>query len=270
MATTDRTSTDWKTLLLLAGMYAVLLGNGWLYFHAPLPLLLHVAIGTLGIHLAFTVWHEAAHRNVVGPMWANHVIGVLGMFPYVTPYFMQRWIHLEHHRKTNRPEDPNFVYLDGPFSSIWLRYPRAMRYARTLLDRDPRTSWQKASDLSVLGIIVAIHVHALWQGYLLDLLLLWALPVVIAKWIMDWYINYLPHAGLPVDRFRGTRIVDAGWLTPLILCHNYHAIHHLWPGIPWHRYPAVYREKLDYLREHRVPIEQHVFGGRGRPAQGEA
>ena len=55
---------------------------------------------------------------------------------------------------------------------------------------------------------------------------------------MDWYINWLPHAGLPPDRYRGTRIVDVAWLTPLVLGHNYHAIHHLWPNLPWHRYRA--------------------------------
>jgi fatty acid desaturase len=41
--------------------------------------------------------------------------------------------------------------------------------------------------------------------------------------------------------------------------HNYHAIHHLWPTIPWHRYRAVFRRKLGYLQEHRVPIEHGVF-----------
>lgn len=266
----ERTPLDWKTLLLLALMYALLLGNGWLYWNAPLPLLLHVAIATIAIHMAFTIWHEAAHKNVAGPLWANHLVGVLGMFPYVTPYFMQRWIHLEHHRKLNKPEDPNYAYLDGSFATIVLRYPRALGYAKKLLTKDPREPWQKLSDFSLLGVVTAIHLYALWQGWLLDLLLLWALPVVLAKIIMDWYVNYLPHVGLPPHRFLGTRIIDVSWFTPLILCHNYHAIHHLWPGIPWHRYPAVYREKLDYLREHRVPIEQQVFGGRSRPAQGEA
>jgi len=261
---------DWQTLLLLLAMYALLLGNAWLWFHAPLPVLLHVAIGAIGIHLAFTVWHEAAHKNVAGPLWVNHLVGVVGMFPYMTPYFMQRWIHLEHHRKTNRREDPNSAYLDGSFASIWLRYPRALGYARRLLERDPREPWQRVSDWSVLALLGAIWLFALWQGLLLDLLVLWAVPLVVAKWVMDWYINYLPHIGLPSDRFGATRIVDVGWLTPLLLCHNYHAIHHLWPGIAWHRYPAVFREKLDYLREHRVPIEQRVFGRRDHPAQGAA
>jgi beta-carotene hydroxylase len=77
---------------------------------------------------------------------------------------------------------------------------------------------------------------------------------------MDWYINYLPHVGLPAGRFRGTRIIDVPWLTPLVMGHNYHAIHHLWPALPWHRYRGVFVEEKAYLRERGVPIEHRVLG----------
>ena len=93
--------TDWLTLGLLLAMYALLAGNVALYRRAPLPLVVHVLIGAAAIHLAFTIWHEAVHRNVSPRLWVNRVVGVLGMFPYMTPYFMQRWIHLEHHARLN-------------------------------------------------------------------------------------------------------------------------------------------------------------------------
>ena len=51
----------------------------------------------------------------------------------------------------------------------------------------------------------------------------------------------------------------------LVLAHNYHAVHHLWPTIPWHGYRAVFREKIAYLRQHDVPIEQRVFARRWQP-----
>ena len=120
------------------------------------------------------------------------------MFPYMTPYFMQRWIHLEHHARLNEREDPNFVYIDGPFWKIPLRYPRALGYARKLLTRDPRRPGERhlgrrlgrrgrrASSRSPGGS--ACCATLLW---------LWLVPVVIAKLVMDWYINYLPHVGLP-------------------------------------------------------------------------
>lgn len=268
MTTSDR--TDWGTILLLCAMYAVLLGNVALYRWAPLPLWCHVLVAAAGIHLAFTVWHEGVHRNVARQSWVNTTVGILGIFPYMAPYFFQRWIHLAHHKRLNQVSDPNRIYADGPFWKMPLRYPRAVRYAHSVVREDPRTRTERLSDALTIVVIVGIFVWAWQAGTLGDALLLWALPVVLAKVVMDWYINYLPHVGLPADRFLGTRIVDVPWLTPLVLGHNYHAIHHLWPGIPWHRYRTVFHDKRDYLVGHGVPIENWVFGARGQGDQRRA
>ena len=256
---------DFVTLGLLAAMYLLLAGNFALYRLAPLPLVVHVLVGTLAVHLAFTVWHEAVHRNVARSERANDVVGVLGMFPYMTPYFVQKWIHLQHHLRLNEPDDPNAVYTDGPLWQLPLRYPRALAYGRQLLGSDPRSPGERLSDAISLLAVAGLFGLAAWHGAFWSLVLLWALPVVLAKLVMDWYINYLPHVGLPPHRFRGTRVVDVGWFTPLVLAHNYHAVHHLWPTIPWHGYRAVFREKIAYLRQHDVPIEQRVFARRWQP-----
>lgn len=252
---------DLRTLALLAVMYAVLLGNVALYVTFRLPLVVHVVIGAIGIHLAFTVWHEAVHATVSKKAWVNDVVGIVGMLPYMTPYFMQRWVHLEHHRKLNLKDDPNVIYTSGSFATILLRYPKALGYAKELLKEDPRTPRQRLSDLTFLGLVGCAYLAALLTGHLLDILVLWFIPVVIAKVVMDWYVNYLPHVGLPPHRFLGTRVIDVGWFTPLVLGHNYHAVHHLWPPLPWHRYRSVYRNKLEYLKSNGVPIERRVFGG---------
>jgi beta-carotene hydroxylase len=255
---------DWQTLLLLCAMWALLVGNFALYRAAPLPLLLHVLVSAVAIHLAFTIWHEAAHRNVSRRLWVNHAIGLIGMFPYMTPFFMQKWIHLQHHARLNEPDDPNAIYAGGSFLTLPLRYLPALRYAREVLRHDPRPRAERVADACFLVTLASVWAAALWLGVFQDLLLLWFLPLVLAKGVMDWYINWLPHVGLPADRFLGTRVVDVGWLTPLILGHNYHAIHHLWPRIPWHRYHAVFEDQLDYLRQHGVPIETSVFSGSSR------
>ena len=252
---------DGRTGLLLGCMYAVLLGNWALYAWGPLHPVVHVGIGALGIHMAFTIWHEAVHGTVSRRQWVNDVVGVAGMLPYLTPYFIQRWVHLEHHRNLNQPDDPNVIYTSGSFATILLRYPKALGYAKQLLQEDPRTRRQWWSDTAMLGLVGMLFAAAVLTGHLFALLVLWILPVAVAKVVMDWYINYLPHVGLPADRFRGTRILDVGWFTPLVLGHNYHAIHHLWPPVPWHRYRSVYRSKLEYLKKNGVPIERRVLGG---------
>ena len=84
--------------LLLLAQWTLFAGNFAVYFSNPLPLWVHLPIGVLAIHFAFTIWHEAAHGSVSSEAWVNRVVGVLGMFPYMTPFFTQQHVHLEHHR----------------------------------------------------------------------------------------------------------------------------------------------------------------------------
>ena len=253
---------DVPTLLLLAAMYALLAGNAMLYYTAPLHPLVHVAIGALAIHFAFTIWHEAVHGTVSRSPRTNDIVGVLGMLPYMTPFFLQRWLHLEHHRRLNRPDDPNHIYTEGLYLTLPFRYPRLLAHARSLLPADPRTSGQRRSDTATTLLVVGVLAAALATGHGIDFLVLWLAPVVVAKLVMDWYINYLPHRGLEADDLRGTRITAVGWLTPLVLNHNYHAVHHIWPTVPWHRYREIYRNKIDYLIRNGVPIEHRVTSSR--------
>jgi ring-1,2-phenylacetyl-CoA epoxidase subunit PaaE len=250
--------TDWPTLSLLAAMYAALAGNFALYRSSPLPLAVHILVSTAAIHLAFTVWHEAVHRSISKIGWLNDAAGILGVFPYMAPFYLEKWFHLQHHALLNQRDDPNFLYIDGPFWQMPFRYLRILRYARRRMRDDPRGNRQKIADAAALTVVACLYGAALWKGVFLDVVLLWFVPVVASKLIMDWYINYLPHVGLPPDRFRGTRIIDIPWLTVALLGHNYHAIHHLWPSIPWHRYRATFVQKRDYLREHGVPIETRI------------
>ncbi len=258
---------DHRTLGLLYLQWILFGGNFVLYWLAPLPLWIHVTIGIIAIHLSFTIWHEAAHGTISTRRWLNDAAGVLGMFPYMTPYFMQRFVHLDHHKYLNEPDkDPNQIYAAGPFWQLPFRYVRAIAYAKKMLLTDPRSRGMRISDITILAGIGLIFIISIWQHFFVDLFWLWLLPLAIAKVIMDWYVNFLPHTGLPPDRFLGTRIIDVRFLTPWVLCHNYHAVHHLWPTIPWHSYIARYRARFEYLVEHRVPIETRFWGGRTYPA----
>jgi fatty acid desaturase len=253
---------DIKTILLLLLMYAVLAGNVVLYVLHPLNPVFHVLIGAAGIHIAFTVWHEAVHATVSARPFGNDVVGVLGMLPYMTPYFIQRWVHLEHHAKLNLPDDPNSIYTDGEFITLPFRYFRALGYAKKLLKTDPRTPAQKRSDTATTLLVVGVLAACVFTGHVVEWAVLWFLPVVVGKLVMDWYINYLPHRGLPADRYKGTRIITAPWFSYVIFNHNYHAVHHMWPTVPWHGYKKLYEKKLEYLKSHDVPIERRVFGSR--------
>jgi fatty acid desaturase len=255
------------TLGLLAAMYALLIGNFTLYRLAPLPLVIHMLAATAAIHLSFTIWHEATHGNVSPRRWWNDLVGVIGIFPYMGPFYFEKWIHLKHHALLNRVDDPNFNYVDGPFWQLPIRYLRVLRYAADKFREYPRRLREKRIDRASALAVPAIYGVAAWQGAFVDLVLLWFVPMIVSKILMDWYINYLPHVGLPPHRFRGTRIVDVRWLTVALVGHNYHAIHHLWPSISWHRYRATFLEKRAYLDENAVPIEHRVIRRRFAPVR---
>lgn len=240
-------------------MYGLLAGNIALYSLYRLPAIIHILISTIAIHLAFTIWHEAAHGNVAPAWWLNNVIGIFGIFPYSTPFFIQKHIHLLHHAKMNQKEDPNFIYTDGPFWQLPIRYLRAIGFLKNVLQKDPRKDYERNIDIAMTACVAGIYLAALLSGHFNDLLILWTIPVVFAKVIMDAYVNYLPHAGLPADKYKGTRIVDVSWLSPLILLHNYHAIHHLWPQFPWSTYHKVFTDRKENLIQMGVPIEHNLF-----------
>ena len=261
------TRVDWKTLFLMTVMYAVLLGNFWLYRNRPLPLFLHILLSAAAIHCAFTIWHEAVHNNVSDQGWFNNLIGILGMFPYMTPYFIEKWIHLKHHAKLNQPDDPNQVYVSGPFWQLPLRYFRGLFYVKSLLKEDRLTPKERVWDTISVVAILAIYFNAWLHGFLKDLVLLWTLPWIFAKVMLDWYINYIPHVGLPADNYKGTRIIDLAWFTPFVLNHNYHAVHHLWPRYPWHQYVTVFKQSVDKLKKYGVPIERRIFGFKPKRAK---
>ena len=254
---------DRSTLLLLMAQWVLFVGNLATAVLWPVAYWIHVLVGFVPIHFAFTIWHEAAHGTVSNRRWVNHVVGILGMLPYMTPYFIQRSVHLDHHKYLNQGgRDPNEVYAGGPLWALPLRYFKLAAAARKAVSEDPRTVAMKRSDTFFLVLVIGTWGAAVAFGCLSAFFFAWLLPFVIAKVVMDLYINYLPHVGLPPDRFKGTRIVDVGWLTPLVLAHNYHAIHHLWPAVPWHGYLARFKKRREYLVENGVPIEQQVFAAR--------
>ena len=87
-------------------MDLLLIGNFALYRSAPLPLMVHVGISALAIHLAFSIWHEAVHRSVSPHRRLNDVVGLLGVLPYMAPDYLDKWFHLQHHPLLNQRDDP--------------------------------------------------------------------------------------------------------------------------------------------------------------------
>ena len=250
---------DWPTLGLCVLMWTGLVVNFWwasaIVEWTLAAALVHIALGTFFLNMSFTIWHEAAHGTVFKSRLANDILGVIGAWPAMLPYFTVRRDHVLHHEHVNDPErDPDFWFLEGSIWSLPLRYPSGVKRALKVVDRAGSPEWEKRADRASFVLVVIAIVLGAWLTSPLVVLTTWLLPKGFAMWIHAWYVNVLPHRGLPAERYLDTRIVVSRWLTPLMLCHNYHGIHHVWMTVPWHRYPKVFRAKRSFLEDRKVPI----------------
>jgi fatty acid desaturase len=102
----------------------------------------------------------------------------------------------------------------------------------------------------MLGIwSLALILSAMGHG--MSVLFCWIVPARLAIALVTFSFSYLPHYPHKTlaseNRYRATRILLAWWLTPLVVYHNYHLIHHLYPGVPFYRYPKLFALKRDEL-----------------------
>lgn len=240
-AFTRRSALDLRTAALLALLWGGLALAYEGHRRGVLPAAAASLLGLLSMNLAFTVWHEGIHQTFARSRRWNHALGRLGAIPVFIPYSRLRIHHLLHHRFTNEPEkDPDHWQVRGPFWSLLLRMPAGEREARRLVMGEgptPAELWADRIQLAASGAVLA---GLLWLAPWSALFAI-VLPRALLVYVHALYVNYLPHAGLPAGRYASSRILPVpepvGWL---MLHHNYHALHHAHPAIPWHRYERAY------------------------------
>jgi fatty acid desaturase len=135
------------------------------------------------------------------------------------------------------------------------RYLRGIReyrrFYRTRAVPPAYRRWDALGKGAVLGVVGA----AVGAGLGPVVIAVWIVPKAVTMFVHAWYVNYLPHRDRPVGRFTSTRVIDARWLQPLTLFHNYHGLHHVYPAIPWHRYRHAFETARHHLVSHGLPVE---------------
>jgi beta-carotene hydroxylase len=248
----------WPTLAVTAACLLAWLGAIAACVTGALPLWMGAAVATLAAFMAFTPMHDASHQSVIPPRsplrWLNGAVGRAAGLPLFAPFPAFRYLHLMHHKHTNEPDDdPDFWSGRGPRWALPLRWLTQdlhyyVVYARRMKERE------HAEVLEVWGTLaafVALAVGLALAGFGAEVLALWLLPSRLATAALAWGFDYLPHRPHTVparqDRFAATAIHTNWWLTPLFLYQNYHLIHHLYPGVPFYRYIAVFKERREML-----------------------
>lgn len=279
----DRPST--VRLALHVGAMLILT---WLIMARPtqpllaLPATLLLAVAWAGI---FAPFHECTHETAFASRRGNRLGARLcGLLFGVSPA-VYRTFHFEHHRHTHDPvrdpeiaSIPNYAGWPATRAQWWraalgdgmLRLKLALALPFALR---PTTEWAlhggwtaHIEDHAALARECRVLVTS-WALFLLAALLWlpgggWLLAALwLAHVFQTWWLM-CEHSGLPHDGsiLRRTRSVTSNafvrfWLWNM----NYHAEHHGWPSIPWHRLPeahgalAVHLEALapGYLAQHR-------------------
>jgi len=234
------------TLILFLCAMGTFYISFWLAYSGELAYTYAALLNTVAIYAMYTVMHDAAHRIAHRSKWLNNLMGRVCAFHEGITFQLFRLSHMQHHRYTNHPKkDPDYVIGRKP---RWL-FPLWV-IVRLLHDNTFMISqklWRRPELIEHL-ITVALQIAtALLLASIFDWTMvvgLWLIPLVVAGALVEitvaWLVHY-PHDS--TDKYKHTRLFKSRVLQVLMLNHNLHLVHHVWPGIPWYQYG----NKLDEL-----------------------
>jgi fatty acid desaturase len=253
----------WRTAahaaLLAAGatLIHVTRGTWWL----PAALVLQ---GVFVVSL-FAAMHECVHGSAFRSRRLNDVVAWLAGLGILYNATYYRQFHFAHHRYAQDPaRDPELITAPPPRSraeywwrasacSYWkARWTNLVRMSRGRFEGLPFIPATARADIvrSVRGtalVVIALAAASLWFRSA-ALIWYWLLPLALALPLLRLYL-LTEHTGCSEDDdgFTNTRTTVSLWPVRFLMWNlPYHAEHHLFPSIPFHRLPSAHR----HLRPH--------------------
>ena len=249
-----RLAQQWGLILLLV----VLITNkvtAWPLLMLPLGILLV---------FQFTLLHETIHLTPFKSRWINRVVAHICGYNLVLPVEWFRYFHLEHHRQTHvvgkdpelaspKPQTTReyWVYVSGLplwWSSVKTLWINAC--GQCVDDYVPQDGHDQVRQeaLRMLGFYATLLLMSLVLGT--DALLyIWVIPLFISQPFLRLYL-LAEHTGCPHTKnmFSNTRTVFTNsamrwlaWNMP------YHAEHHSYAAVPFHRLPDLHEMVVQNL-----------------------
>lgn len=273
--------SDVAGALLVLHAWALIAGTMALFVWWPNPFTFLLAVMVIGgrqLGLAILM-HDAAHGLLFADRRLNDWVGTwLCAWPVFTSLTLYRPYHLQHHRFTQQPEDPD-IGLSAPFP-----ISRASLRRKIVRDLTGRTAYLRRGDqirraMGPADAPVGTRLVRLWRkekGPLLVNLGLFALLAALGYWwlypvlwllpLATWYQlvsrirNIAEHAVVPDndDPLRNTRTTYANPLMRLLVAPywvNYHLEHHLFMFVPCWRLAQAHRALIDAGRRHDMEIK---------------
>ena len=260
--------SDLRGALQFAAHGACIGATGLLVWLAePFWYLLVPAMALHGVTIVtmFAPMHECVHRTAFASRGVNEVVGwIAGVLSfYNSTYYW--YFHSWHHRYTQDPDrDPELMFPKAASRLAYLReisgfmfwFRRAIDYPRLALGRVgnlpfvPKGARRRiALSMSAQLLIYLAGAVSIALGFR-AVLYFWFLPALLAQPVLRALL-IAEHTGCSQDRNGLTNTRTTLTRLPIrLLMWNmpYHAEHHLYPSIPFHRLPALHREVRDDLR----------------------
>jgi fatty acid desaturase len=242
-------------ILALGGLIAAGVPGWWL---------LLLPQGVLIVFL-FCAMHEASHRTVFATRWLNDALGwVAGVLLLLPPEWFRAY-HLAHHRFTQDPtRDPE---LQSPKPGtraaliwhctglpVWWGSLRVLiRNALRGAPEDfvpPRLAGRMRQEARGMLALYAVLAAASAMAGSAVLVWVWILPVLLGQPFLRVYL--LAEHGrcaFVANMFENSRTTLAGPLVRRLAWNMpFHAEHHAFPAVPFHRLPDLHRLAAPHLR----------------------
>lgn len=256
---------DWPGILRFAVHFgAILVLVGLVLAKVPFWPLLMPPLGVLTIFL-FTPLHEAIHETAFKSAILNRIVANLSGFLIVLPPVWFRYFHFAHHRHTHDPDnDPELMSPKPETPGQYLAYISGALYwagmtkvlARNAAGRSAEAFVPEKGRAKVVAearrftVLYAILLLASLALGTTSLLWSWLIPILIGQPFLRAYL-LAEHARCPhvANMLENTRTTFTTALVRFVAWNMpYHAEHHAYPAVPFHKLPEFHRIVREHLR----------------------
>lgn len=263
------------TLIALAGfgVWQTRQVGGW-GAALPMQLLLGIALTFL-----FAPAHETVHRTAFRSRWLNDAVASLAGAVLILPPHYFRAFHLEHHRHTQIPgKDPELAgktiagwgdyawhltglpYWRAAISGLFLR--AVGRSGEGFLTGRIHATVQREAQLFLLFYAGLIGLSVATGSIVI--LTYWVIPMLLGQPFLRLYL-LAEHGLCPMvaDMFRNTRTTLTNRVVRWLAWNMpYHAEHHAFMAVPFHRLPEVharFRDRIEVQTSGYLAFHRHLI-----------
>ncbi len=207
------------------GIFAFSLsGRGWVF---AIPLVALQAWLSTGL---FITAHDCMHGSFApGHQRLTRAVGRTALMMYAAiDYDRMLPNHFAHHRYVGTAQDPDFDAAHPTRPLPWLRHFFGGYYTH----------------LQIVRIVVVLSIYQLCGASLINIVIFWAVPALLALGQLFYFGTFLPHrheeAPFP-DRHNARSNAFSPVLSVITCFHfgGYHHEHHLHPHVPWWALPRT-------------------------------